>query len=158
MLKTILSSIYIYLIVALVSSIFSGYVVFHWTANYYTTKIEHANNQAIKEKDEIQRKGDELVVKYIRQINQLGSVNASLQKQIPTAVRVNNDPICTVSSGFVRVYNASATGETSSPSGSDGTPSEVDLATVLSVAAENNTKYLKVAQQLLELQAFENSK
>jgi hypothetical protein len=158
MLKTLLNSIYVYLIVAAISGVFSGYLVYNLTSDYYAAKIEHANNQAIKEKDEIQQKGDRLVADYVKQINRLGSVNTSLQKQIPTAVRVNNDPICTVSSGFVRVFNASATGETSSPDSTDGTPSEVDIASLLSTIVENNTKYNKVAQQLIELQTFENSK
>jgi hypothetical protein len=158
MLKTLLNSIYVYLIVAAISSIFSGYLVFNLTSDYYSAKIEHANNQAIKEKDEIQQKGDRLVADYVKQINRLGSVNTSIQKQIPAAVRVNNDPICTVSSGFVRLYNASATGETSTPDSTDGTPSEVDIATLLNTIVENNTKYNKVAQQLIELQTFENSK
>jgi hypothetical protein len=158
MFKTLLSSVYVYLVVAVISSLFSGYLVYNLTSDYYSAKIEHANNQAIKEKDEIQQKGDRLVAEYVQQINRLGSVNTSLQKQVPAAVRVNSDPICTVSSGFVRLYNASATGETSSPSGTDGTASEVDLTALLDTLIENNTKYNKVAQQLIELQTFENSK
>lgn len=158
MLKTLLNSIYVYLIVAIISSVLSGYFVFDWTSKYYTVKIEHANSQAIKEKDEIQRKGDQLVADYVKKIDRLGSTNTVLQKQIYSAVRPNSNDPCTVTSGFVRLYNASATGETSSPDSTDGTSSEVDAATLLSVLIENNTKYNKVAQQLIELQAFENSK
>jgi hypothetical protein len=158
MLKTLLSSIYIYLVVAVISSVFSGYVVFNLTSEHYTAKIEHANNQAIKEKDEIERKGDQLVADYIKKIDRLGSTNTVLQKQVYSAVRPNNNNTCTVTSGFVRLYNASATGETSSPDSTDGAASEVDVATLLDTLIENNTKYNKVAQQLIELQAFENSK
>jgi hypothetical protein len=158
MLKTFLNSIYVYLIVAIISSALSGYFVFDWTSKYYTVKIEHANSQAIKEKDEIQRKGDQLVADYVKKIDRLGSTNTVLQKQIYSAVRPNSNDPCTVTSGFVRLYNASATGETSSPDSTDGTTSKVDAATLLSILIENNTKYNKVAQQLIELQAFENSK
>jgi hypothetical protein len=136
----------------------AGYGAYSWTSDYYQAKIAHASLLAEKEKDDIQRKGDQLVADYIKQIDKLGSVNASLQKQISSAVRPNNDAPCTIDGGFVRLYNASATGQTSSPSRSDGTTTSLDLATVLSVAAENNAKYLKIAQQLKDLQAYENAK
>lgn len=154
MLKTLLSSIYIYLIIAATSALLSGYLVFKWTSDYYSNKIEHANVQALKEKDEIQQKGDQLVADYIQQIEKLGSANNVLQKQVYAAVRSDNNPSCTITGGFVRLFNASALGEASSPSGSDGTPSEVDVATLLSTIIENNTKYNKVAQQLMDLQEF----
>ena len=154
MLKTLLSSIYIYLIVATLSAVLSGYLAYSWTSSYYVAKIEHANSQALKEKDEIQQKGDQLVANYVKQLEKLGSTNTVLQKQIYGAVRSDSNVTCTISSGFVRLYNASALGEASSPSGSDGTASEVDVATLLSTAIENNTKYNKVAQQLMDLQEF----
>jgi hypothetical protein len=154
MLKTLLSSIYIYLIVATLSAVLSGYLAYSWTSDYYVAKIEHANSQAIKEKDEIQQKGNQLVANYIQQIEKLNASSNSLQKQVPTAVLTNDSIACTISSGFVRLYNASALGEASSPSGADGAPSEVDVATLLSTAIENNTKYNKVAQQLMDLQEF----
>jgi len=154
MLKTLLSSIYVYLTIAVISALLSGYLVFNWTSSYYSSKIEHANVQALKEKDEIQQKGDQLVANYIQQLEKLGSTNAVLQKQIYGAVRSDSNATCTITSGFVRLYNASALGEASSPSGTDGTPSEVDVATLLSTAIENNTKYNKVAQQLMDLQEF----
>jgi len=154
MLKTLLSSIYVYLVIATISAVLSSYLVFNWTSEYYSNKIEHANVQALKEKDEIQQKGDQLVAKYIRQIEKLNTTSNALQRQVPVAVRPNDSNSCTVTSGFVRLYNASALGETSSPSGSDGTPSEVDIATLLNTIIENNTKYNKVAQQLIELQEF----
>jgi len=154
MLKTLLSSICNYLIVAAAATLLSGYLVFNWTSEYYSNKIEQANVQALKEKDEIQQKGDQLVAKYIRQIEKLNTTSNTLQGQVPVAVRPNDDASCTITSGFVRLYNASALGETSSPSGSDGTPSEVDIVTLLNTIIENNTKYNKVAQQLIELQEF----
>ena len=154
MLKTILSSVYVYLIVAATAALLSGYLVFNWTSGYYSNKIEHANVQALKEKDEIQQKGDQLVADYIQKIERLNSSNTILQKQIYGAVRPSNNASCTITSGFVRLFNASALGEASSPSGADGAASEVDVATLLSTVIENNTKYNKVAQQLMDLQKF----
>jgi hypothetical protein len=158
MFKNLISSIYIYLIVAATSAILSGYFAYSWTSDYYVAKIEHANILAEKKINDIQRKGDEIVANYIKQIDKLGSVNASLQKQISSAVRTDSNATCAISSGFVRVYDASAVGEASTPSSTDGATSAVDIATILSVAAENNAKYLKVAQQLIDLQAFENAR
>jgi hypothetical protein len=154
MLKTLLSSVYVYIIVATISALLSGYLVFNWTSDYYSNKIEHANVQALKEKDEIQQKGDQLVANYIQQIEKLNTSSNALQRQVPAVVLSNHNNSCTVSSGFVRLFNASALGEASSPSGADGAPSEVDVATLLSTIIENNTKYNKVAQQLMDLQEF----
>ena len=154
MLKTLLSSIYIYIIVATISALLSGYLVFDWTSGYYSNKIEHANVQALKEKNEIQQKGDQLVANYIQQIEKLNTSSNALQRQVPAVVLPNYNNSCTISSGFVRLFNASALGEASSPSGADGATSEVDVATLLSTVIENNTKYNKVAQQLMDLQEF----
>ena len=152
------SAIYIYLIVAAVSGVVVGYSAYSWTSDYYVAKIEKSNIEAEQKVNDIQRKGDQLVADYIQQINRLDSVNASFQQQISVAVRPSNNGTCTIDNGFIRLYNASATGQTSSPSGADGASTSLDLAAVLSVAADNNAKYLKIAEQLKELQAYENAK
>ena len=157
-LTSLAGGIYIYLIVAATSGAIFGYGAYSWTSDYYIAKIEKSNIEAEQKVNDIQRKGDLLVADYIKQVDKLGSVNASLQKQISGAVRSNNNDTCAITNGFARLYNASATGETSSPSSLDGITTSLDLATVLSVAAENNAKYLKIATQLKELQAYENSK
>jgi len=156
--KNLLSSVtsfaggaYLYIIVGACSALASGYAAYSWTSDYYQVKIEHANVQALKEKDDIQRKGDQLVAQYIGQIDKLSANGASLQRQVNAAVG-NGGAV--VSNGFVRLYNSSATSQASSPSGADGSPSAVDLATVLFVAIENNEKYNKLANQLIDLQAF----
>jgi len=160
--KTILSSvtsftsgIYIYIIVAAVSGVACGYGAYSWTSDYYVAKIEKANIQALKEKDDIQAKGDFLVANYIQQIDKLSANGAALQRQVSVAVANGQ---CNISSGFVRLYNASASNQTSSPSSTDGTPSNLDIATLLSISIENNEKYNRLADQLTQLQAFENIK
>ena len=52
--KNLISGIYLYLIVAGVSGVIFGYSAYSWTSDYYIAKIEHANVQAMKEKDDIQ--------------------------------------------------------------------------------------------------------
>ena len=145
--------IYIYLIVAATSGAVVGYGAYSWTSNYYIAKIERANELALKEKDDIEQKGDKLVVQYIDQITKVSNHNADLQKQVALAIGPDR---CAISNGFVRVYNASASGEASAPSSLDGTPSAIDTATLLSTIIENNEKYRRLADQLTQLQAFES--
>ncbi len=150
--------IYIYLIVAGLSGVIAGYGAYSWTSDYYVAKIEKSNIEAEQKVNDIQRKGDQIVATYIEQIDKLNATNNSLQRQISKAVHPDDNSSCAITNGYVRLYNASATGQTSSPSSSDGATTSLDLATVLSVAAENNAKYLKVAKQLTDLQAYENAK
>ena len=145
--------IYIYLIVAATSGAVVGYGAYSWTSNYYIAKIERANELALKEKDDIEQKGDKLVVQYIDQITKVSNHNADLQKQVALAIGPDR---CAISNGFVRVYNASASGEASAPSSLDGTPSAIDTDTLLSTIIENNEKYRRLADQLTQLQAFES--
>ena len=152
------SGIYIYLIVAALSGAIVGYGAYSWTSDYYEAKISHANLAAEKEKNDIQAKGDRLVAQYIQQIDKLSANNASLQRQVPLGVRLDNGDTCVVSNGFVRLYNASAGNQASGPSRTDGSPSGLDAATILSTAIENNEKYNRLATQLIQLQAFENAK
>ena len=126
------SGIYIYLIVAGLSAVVTGYAAYSWTSDYYEVKIEHANIQALKEKNDIQAKGDQLVADYIQQINQLTDNNANLQRQVSMAVISNTGTSCMVTSGFVRLYNASTTGEATSPSSTDGMACRSGLAPVSS--------------------------
>ena len=148
-----ISGVYLYITIASLSIVAGGYVGYSWTSDYYIAKIEKANELALKEKDDIEQKGDQLVVQYIDQITKVSNHNADLQKQITLAVGPNR---CAISNGFVRLYNSSTIGETSAPSGLDGTASTIDTATLLSVAIENNEKYRKLADQLTQLQAFES--
>ena len=176
------SSLYAYLIVFIASLALGGFLGYDFTSKHYQNKIAQSSLAAEREKNAIQQKGDQLVAQYVSQLNVLSDNLASIQKQVPKAVQIIRtvqvpmDPTkplspsnvesvavddnrgCVVSNGFVRLFNASASGETSSPSGDDGTPSEVDIATLLSTIAENNIKYNKVAQQLRDLQAFEAAK
>ena len=154
----IAGGIYIYLIVAGASAVLAGYSAYAWTSDYYEVKIEHANEQALEKQNDIQRKGDQLVADYVKQIEQLTNNNASLQRQITMAVKHSDGSSCVVSDGFVRLYNASTTSESTAPSSIDGTSSSVDEATLLTVIAENNAKYLKIANQLTKLQEYVNSK
>lgn len=64
----------------------------------------------------------------------------TLVKEIPTHVTPADDARCTVSAGFVRVFNASAGGLPAVPpgaSGSDSAPSGIALSSVLGTTVED---------------------
>lgn len=133
---------------ALLIGLYSGYSV---TSDIFEGRIAKATLQAEKEKDAIERKGDQLVADHIKQIEKLSDNAAALQRQSNLA----NSVSCTaVDYGFVRVFNASTTAQTTTPNSLDGTTSTVDPATLLGVLIENNEKYLKLADQLTKLQQF----
>ena len=181
-LSSLVSGIYVYIVVFVVALLLGGYFGYDFTSSHYEDKIAASSLAAEKEKNVIQQKGDQLVAEYVRKNNELSDNLAQIQQQVPKAVRiirtvqvpvdptkplspsnvesvaVDDNSTCLISNGFVRLFNASASGETTSPSDSDGTPSTVDVATLLSTIAENNTKYNKVAQQLRDLQEFEKAK
>ena len=148
-----LDSIKNYIIVACAAFFLGGWLIFGFTSHYYQGKISEANQKALEQKDAIQRNGDQLVAQYIEQIDKLATHNATLQKQVTLAVGPNR---CVVSNGFVRLWDASASGEASTPSSLDGAASSIDLTQVLSVALENNEKYRKLADQLVKLQEFQS--
>ena len=150
--------IYIYLIIAGASAALAGYGAYSWTSDYYDAKIAHNSLEAERKQNDIQAKGDQLVADYIKQINQLADSNARLQRQIALATVHNDGSSCVVTNGFVRLFNASTTGEATSPSSTDGASSTINEAELLSVITENNDKYLKLAKKLGELQDFEREK
>ena len=152
-LDNMFDSIKNYIIVACAAFFLGGWLIFGFTSHYYQGIISEANQKALEQKDAIQRNGDQLVAQYIDQITKVSNHNANLQKQVALAIGPDR---CAISNGFVRVYNASASGEASAPSGLDGTPSAIDTATLLSTIIENNEKYRRLADQMTQLQAFES--
>lgn len=157
--KTILNNLFSQLstyVTACAICFFVGcYISYKFTSDHYTAKIEVISIKAEEEKNAIQTKGDNLVAQYVGELDRLRASMANLQRQVPM---VTDSSQCSFSLGFVRVFNASTTGEASSPSSTDGSPSTVDEATLLNILIENNEKYNRISEQLIKLQAFENAK
>lgn len=149
-----IENIKFYLVVAAVALATSGYFAYHFTSEYYITKIEKANSKAKDDVISIQKQGDELVALYLRQLKDLNAKVQTYEQQKQKALQGTN---CTLSTGFVRLYNASAVGADTAPSSVDGTASGVDPATLLDVLVSNNIKYNEVAAQLIKLQQFEKT-
>jgi hypothetical protein len=154
LLSSLFSNIFNYICVFLCGLILGGYFGYSWTADHYKSQIQKVNLQVEKEKNDIQRKGDQLVAQYVDEIGKLHTTISSLQKQVPMVFGNIRAASCSVPLGFVRLYNASATSTASAPSDSDGTTSGVDLATILYTDIENHQKYRQVVQQLIQLQEF----
>lgn len=149
-----LDSLKNYLIAAGIAALVSGYFAYHFTSGYYQAKIEAANSKAREDVISVQKQGDELSAMYVKQIKDLNEKVISYGRQRDLAIVGSS---CNLSTGFVRLYNASASGSTTSPSSTDGVPSGVDASTLLDVLISNNVKYNEVADQLIKLQQFEKT-
>jgi hypothetical protein len=131
------------------------------TKNYYEAKInnekasrQEAINKAISDE---QAKNAKATESFISAIRREQSKSAAYQEQARSLYatnsvgnRVDN---CRVTFGFIRLFNASASGEASIPDSSDGISSTVDLATVLATSIENHRKYREVASQIESIKA-----
>lgn len=143
-----------YLVIAAIASLVSGGVTYRFTADHYEAKIESANAKARDDVLSIQKQGDEIVALYVKQIKDLNTKVMSYEKQKQSAIGSSK---CDLSNGFVRLYNASAGGTTTSPSSADGASAGVDAATLFDVLIANNIKYNQVVEQLTKLQEFEKT-
>ena len=148
------------LVAILVSSVFSllggAYLGYNYQTNYYEAKI---NKDSLKQKEAFEKALAEYQAKYSLAIGQLFTAlqeeqakSSGYQAQAKSLymANANSNPSanCRVSYGFIRLFNASATGETTSPASSDSTTSTVDLDTVLSTIIENHGKYREAARQI----------
>ena len=148
------------LIAILVSSVFSllggAYLGYNYQTNYYEAKI---NKDNLKQKEAYEKALAEYQAKYSLAIGQLFTAlqeeqakSSGYQAQAKSLymANANSNPgaNCRVSYGFIRLFNASATGETTSPASSDSATSPVDLATVLSTIIENHGKYREASRQI----------
>lgn len=87
------------------------------------------------------------------------TVYRTIIREVPTHVSPAADAACTVPVGFVRVFNAAASGQPIEsipiPAGrTDDSPSGVGLSAVAGVTADNFGTYQQVRQQLIDLQAW----
>lgn len=139
-------------IIALIAALaiaFGGgaYVGSKYRTNYYEAKIakdKAAYEQALAEN---KAKFDAATDEYFQKLRQEQSKNAYYERQVKNLYSAGS-PNCNVTFGFIRLYNDSATGNTSDPQESDNIIAPVDLATVLSTDIENHRKYREAAAQI----------
>ncbi len=155
------------LIAILVTSILSllggAYLGYSYQTNYYEAKI---SKDSLEQKEVYEKALAEYQAKYnpaIRQLfNALQAAQATSSNYQAHAkslylASANGNPgaNCYVSYGFIRLFNASATGESTSSTSSDSATSAIDLATVLSTTIENHGKYRQAARQVEAIRAAE---
>ncbi|MBU3640034.1 hypothetical protein [Polynucleobacter sp. AP-RePozz3-80-G7] len=153
------------LIAILVSSVLSllggVYLGHNYEKNYYEAKISKDNlskEEAYKSQLAIeQAKKDLAIAQLFKELQAEQSKSSGYQSQAKALYLANgtNNPSgnCFVSFGFIRLFNASATGETTSPASTDSITSTIDLDTVLSTAIDNHGKYRQAERQIEAVRA-----
>lgn len=148
-------------ILAVIISFTGGiYLAYNYQKNYYEAKIartELASQEAIaKEK----ARGEAETARFFAESRNQRIRTADYQTQInqkhaTQPVAINN--ACFVPYGFIRLFNASATGDDTNPADTDSTPSSVELTEVLSTIIENHGKYREASAQINSIRALVNN-
>ena len=136
---------------ALIGGIGIGYKA---TENYYYTgKIAKEKLIAEKAISEEKTRGEKATAAFIEKLRAEAERTNYYRSQAerlgklgtPSSVYPNT---CFVSYGFIRLFNASATGTSSTPTEFDNTASTVELTTVLTTIITNHGKYRDAAEQI----------
>lgn len=128
------------------------YLGHNYEKNYYEAKIAKDQGAYQIALDQEREKGARAVSQFIEQIRKEQALSAYYQNQA-RALYAHHQPgdsrlNCTVSYGFIRLFNASATGENTEPASTDDLIAPVDLAAVLAASIENHGKYREAAKQI----------
>jgi hypothetical protein len=160
------SSLGAYLVVGVVGAAGGAYLASEFEVSRYEAKIERMKADQVKEKadrekvyaDAYRKKEAEYHVatsNFYKGLQNEQSKTIKYEKQVvyvtsPTTSRANS--LCVINNGFVRLFNASASGMPTEAELSDSDTSEVDLTTLLSTIIENNGKYRQLVNQVLAIQ------
>lgn len=149
------------LIASLIAFTGGAYLGHSYEKNYYEAKINKDNFDREKSyKNQLaieQAKKDLAIAQLFKALQDEQFKNQSYQSQAKAlyfssgANKPGNN--CFVSFGFIRLFNASATGETTSPASTDSITSTIDLDTVLSTAIDNHGKYRQAERQIEAVRA-----
>ena len=127
-----------------------------YTKNSYEAQI--ARKEAIAKQEAInsQAKAQESVASFISNARKEQIKSSSYQADARLAFNdSSNSSFCLLPYGFIRLFNASATGDQTAQSSTDNITSSVDIATLLSVIIENHGKYREAARQIEAMQQDE---
>ena len=120
--------------------------------NYFEALMAREKDQYNKALAESQLKYDNAAAEYFQRIRQEQAKNAHYERQVKNLYTTGADN-CRVTYGFIRLFNASATGDSTNPQDTDNILAPVDLATVLSTDIENHGKYREAAAQIEALKS-----
>lgn len=145
-----LNGIYATIAAVVISTTGGVYVTYKYQKNYYEAKISKAEADYAKAIAKKQEDYDKAIGRYIENVRNERNRVFSLEQQLRQIVSLGDggNGACRVSYGFIRLFNASATGETTEPTRFDATSSSIDLTTVLSTILDNNRKYREAMRQV----------
>ena len=137
------------------------YLGHNYTKNHYEAQIaaeKSSRQEAITQAFLIdQAKTQKATATFISTIRSEQEKSAIYQGQAK-ALYANstfgiNPGNCAITFGFIRLFNASASGETSFPVSTDALCSPIDLTAVLNTSIENHRKYREIAGQIEAIKA-----
>lgn len=146
------NSLFVIVIAAALSFGGGWYMGSKYEKNYFEALMAREKDQYRKALAESQLKYDNAAAEYFQRLRQEQAKNAHYERQVKNLYTTGADN-CRVTYGFIRLYNASATGESTNPQDTDNILAPVDLATVLSTDIENHGKYREAAAQIEALKA-----
>jgi hypothetical protein len=144
------------LIVLVISTAISfmggAYLGHNYEKNYYEAKIAKDKGVYQEELDKERQKGADAVANFLDKLRQEQKRSAAYQAQARALYdhfqSGGSSANCSVTFGFIRLFNASATGENTEPTSTDNLIAPVDLAAVLATSIENHGKYREAARQI----------
>lgn len=137
--------------IALLISFLGGiYLAYNYQENKYEAQISKEKLASQEAVNKEKARGEAIVATYVERLRTEAERTSNYGKQAFSLVppKISSNGTCYVSFGFIRLFNASATGEITTPASTDNLSSSVDLTTVLTTIIENHGKYRQVAGQI----------
>lgn len=135
------------------------YLAYNYQKNYYEAKIARTELAIQKAIAEEKARGEAETAKLFAKTRNERTRTADYQTQTRTTNATQpmaSSGTCFVPFGFIRLFNASATGDDTNPADTDSTPSTVELTEVLSTIIENHGKYREASAQINSIRALVN--
>ena len=145
-----LSNIYVTIAAIVLSTLGGAYLAYKYQKNHYEAKITKIEASYAKEIAKQKEEGDKAVARYTENLRAELGKTKDLERQLRQVSYLGSGSgtSCRVSYGFIRLFNASATGEITAPSEFDSTTSTIELDTVLSTILDNHGKYREAIRQV----------
>ena len=135
------------------------YLAYNYQKNYYEAKIAKSEASFQKAYAEEKARGEAETARFFAESRNQRTRTTDYQAQVikrNVTQPVVNSGTCFVPYGFIRLFNASATGDDTNPADTDSTPSSVELTEVLSTIIENHGKYREASAQINSIRALVN--
>lgn len=148
------------ILAAVVSFTGGVYLAYNYQKNYYEAKISRAELASQRAIAEEKARGETEAATFFNNSRSERTRTGSYQEQKNKLSNVQPMAVssaCVVPFGFIRLFNASATGNDTTPADTDSTPSSVELTEVLTAIIENHGKYREASAQIDSIRALVNN-